>query len=98
MEEWTKNVTNDANFVNSSDSVNFPETTGMPPGTNDIKKLVILAIASDDELMEQLVLKGGHAIELVQRRGNRMSRISNDFDFSMEGSFDDDLVGVKTRL
>jgi predicted nucleotidyltransferase component of viral defense system len=70
----------------------------MPPATQDIKKLVILAIASDDELMEQLVLKGGHAIELVQRRGNKLSRISNDFDFSMEGSFDDDLARVKVRL
>ncbi len=70
----------------------------MPPAIKDIKKLVILAIASEDELMEQLVLKGGHAIEFIQQRQNRLSRISNDFDFSMENSFDGDLAGVIVRL
>jgi hypothetical protein len=70
----------------------------MPPSIKDIKKLVILAISSDDELMEQLVLKGGHAIEFIQHRYDRISRTSNDFDFSMEDSFDDDLAGVKLRL
>jgi hypothetical protein len=70
----------------------------MPPAIKDIKKLVILAIASDDELMEQLVLKGGHAIEYIQQRQNRLSRTSNDFDFSMERSFDGDLAGVTARL
>lgn len=48
--------------------------------------------------MEQLVLKGGHAIEYIQRQRNRISRTSNDFDFSMERSFDADLAGVSLRL
>lgn len=63
-----------------------------------MKKLVIIALASDDELMEQLVLKGGNAIEFMQSAQGKLSRFSNDIDFSMQGSFDEDLEEVKPRL
>ncbi len=60
--------------------------------------MVIIALASDEELMEHLVLKGGNAIELIQGKRDQLSRVSNDIDFSMEHSFDDVLDQVKTRL
>lgn len=56
---------------------------------DDIKRMVIIAMASDDELMETLVLKGGNAIDLMYRdRSNNLSRSSYDLDFLMEGDFD----------
>ncbi len=64
----------------------------------DITRLVIVGLASDEELMEQLVLKGGNAIEFMQAAQGKGSRFSNDIDFSMQGSFDDDLEEVKPRL
>lgn len=35
---------------------------------NKIKRITIIALASDDELMETIVLKGGNAIDLVYRK------------------------------
>ncbi|MFZ0321761.1 MAG: nucleotidyl transferase AbiEii/AbiGii toxin family protein [Candidatus Sulfotelmatobacter sp.] len=52
----------------------------------DIRRLVIVAMFSDDELFGKLVLKGGNAISLVYRYGTRGSL---DVDFSIEGDFDD---------
>lgn len=49
-----------------------------------IKRLVIVALVSDDELMETLVLKGGNAISIAYGVGNRSSA---DIDFSMAGNF-----------
>lgn len=49
-----------------------------------IKRLVIVALVSDDELMETLVLKGGNAISIAYEVGNRGSA---DIDFSMDGDF-----------
>lgn len=51
-----------------------------------IKRLVIVALVSDDELMETLVLKGGNAISIAYRVGNRRSA---DIDFSMAENFAD---------
>jgi len=51
-----------------------------------IKRLVIMALVSDDELMETLVLKGGNAISIAYGVGNRGSA---DIDFSMDGNFAD---------
>ncbi len=51
---------------------------------NEIRKNVIIAIFSDDQFMEQLVLKGGNAISLVHRLDYRKSL---DLDFSMSGDF-----------
>ena len=65
----------------------------------DIKKTVLIALASDDHLMETLVLKGGNAIDLLQlQTQGRLSRASYDFDFSMENDFDEDLGEVSTRI
>jgi len=65
----------------------------------DIKRLVIIAMASDDELMEILVLKGGNAIDLLyQGRKEGLSRSSYDLDFSMEGDFDKDIDEISGRI
>jgi len=59
-------------------------------GTNEnerlerIKRQVVIAIFSDDYLMDQLVLKGGNAMDLVFDVG---TRASVDIDLSMEGDF-----------
>jgi predicted nucleotidyltransferase component of viral defense system len=52
----------------------------------EIRKLVIIAMFSDDVLFDKLVLKGGNAISLVYRYG---ARGSLDVDFSIEGEFED---------
>lgn len=63
-----------------------------------VKKLVIIALVSDDELMETLVLKGGNAIEFVYRPGtDGVSRASFDIDFSIEEDFFE-LEAVKERI
>ena len=60
----------------------------------DLRRLIITAIASDDLLVERLVLKGGNALELIHRIGQRASL---DLDYSMDGDFDDVEDG-KSRL
>jgi hypothetical protein len=52
----------------------------------EIRKLMLVAVASDDVLVDQLVLKGGNALELIYKMGDRASR---ELDFSMEGDFED---------
>lgn len=49
-----------------------------------IKKLAVIAMFSDDELMDRLVLKGGNALDLIYRISPRASL---DVDFSMESDF-----------
>jgi hypothetical protein len=49
-----------------------------------IKKLVIIAMFSDDVLMERLVLKGGNALDLIHHVS---ARASVDVDLSIEGDF-----------
>src|SRR5437016_1706387 len=49
-----------------------------------IKKLAVAAMFSDDELYDELVLKGGNAMDLILRLS---SRASVDLDFSMEHDF-----------
>lgn len=49
-----------------------------------IKKLVIIAMFSDDVLMERLVLKGGNALDLIHRVS---ARASVDIDLSLDGDF-----------
>lgn len=61
----------------------------MPTGILDfseIRKLVIVAMFSDDTLLEALVLKGGNALNLVHAIGTRSSV---DVDFSIDGDFQD---------
>ncbi len=49
-----------------------------------IKRLVVIAMFSDDQLMEYLVLKGGNAVDLVYKLS---SRASMDIDLSMSEDF-----------
>jgi len=58
--------------------------TGLSLGVDydQVRKLTITALFSDDELMERLVLKGGNALSLVYKI---TPRGSFDLDFSMEG-------------
>jgi predicted nucleotidyltransferase component of viral defense system len=66
---------------------------------NRVKKLVIIALASDDNLMEELVLKGGNAIDLIHPKGRGgLSRTSFDLDFSIDGDFDEDIQAIASRI
>ena len=51
-----------------------------------IRRLTIVALFSDDELLDQLVLKGGNALSLIHGISKRASL---DLDFSLETDFDD---------
>jgi hypothetical protein len=51
-----------------------------------IRRLVIIAMFSDDMLFDQLTLKGGNALNLVHNLG---SRTSMDVDLSLEKDFTD---------
>ncbi len=63
---------------------------------DEIKKIAIVAMVSDDILMENLVLKGGNAINLIH---NLSSRASIDLDYSMEGDFiQEEFEGIKKRI
>jgi addiction module HigA family antidote len=61
---------------------------------DDILKLTITALFSDDVLFEQLVLKGGNAMTLVYHIS---PRVSLDLDFSMEADFDN-VEEVQARM
>jgi hypothetical protein len=52
----------------------------------EIRRLVIVALFSDDELMEKFVLKGGNALDIVYNVGTRSSV---DIDLSMPDDFAD---------
>ena len=54
----------------------------LPPDLRQIRRVLLTAVASDDLLYEQLVFKGGNALELIHKIGERASL---DLDFSMEG-------------
>lgn len=56
-----------------------------------IKRLAVIAMFSDDELMEMLVLKGGNALDLVY---NISPRASLDLDFSMATEFEPGALGT----
>jgi Nucleotidyl transferase AbiEii toxin, Type IV TA system len=60
----------------------------------EIRKIAIIAMFSDDVLLNILVLKGGNAIDLVH---GLSARGSFDIDFSMEGDFAD-LTQIRTRI
>jgi len=60
-----------------------------------IKRLGIIAMFSDDYLMERLALKGGNAIDLVHKAP---CRASVDLDFSMDSEFEEDLDAIKDRI
>lgn len=56
------------------------------PDLRQIRRALLTAVASDDQLFDQLVFKGGNALELIHKIGERASL---DLDFSMEGDTDD---------
>lgn len=60
-----------------------------------IKKLTVTAMFSDDELLDELVLKGGNAMALVHKL---TSRESVDLDFSMRHDFPGGVEGVRRRI
>lgn len=60
----------------------------------DIRRLTITALFADDELFQQLVLKGGNALSIVHKLS---SRTSLDLDFSLEDDFAD-LERSKERI
>jgi len=51
-----------------------------------VRRLAIVALFSDDQLFEQIVLKGGNALRLVY---GLSPRTSLDLDFSIEKDFGD---------
>lgn len=61
---------------------------------SEIRRLVIIAMFSDDELFHQLTLKGGNALNLVYKFG---SRTSVDVDLSLESDFVD-IEDTKERI
>lgn len=61
-----------------------------------LKRLTLVALFSEDELVQRLVLKGGNALSLAHEI---TSRASFDLDFSMEGQFDPtDLGRIRARI
>jgi hypothetical protein len=61
-----------------------------------IKRLTIIAMFSDDDLMQRFVLKGGNALDLVLHIGTRASM---DVDLSMEDEFAaSELENVRQRI
>jgi predicted nucleotidyltransferase component of viral defense system len=58
----------------------------MPISLDEVRRRILIALFSDDELMNALVLKGGNALALVHKIG---ARASVDMDFSMEEPFSD---------
>ncbi|RDC58683.1 nucleotidyl transferase AbiEii/AbiGii toxin family protein [Adhaeribacter pallidiroseus] len=66
---------------------------------NKIKRLAIIALASDDQLIESIVLKGGNAIDLAYHDSSSISRTSYDLDFSIEdGDFEEDVAVISERI
>ncbi|MFH1747911.1 MAG: nucleotidyl transferase AbiEii/AbiGii toxin family protein [Planctomycetota bacterium] len=64
--------------------------------TEQLKRLTLVALFSEDELVQTLVLKGGNALSLAH---DVASRASFDLDFSMEGQFaPSDLERIRGRI
>ena len=66
----------------------------VPPDLRQIRRALLTAVASDDQLFERLVFKGGNALELIHKIGERASL---DLDFSMEGDTAD-AADLEARL
>ena len=61
---------------------------------DDVRRRILIALFSDDELMNDLVFKGGNALAMVHNVG---SRASVDMDFSIQTAFSD-LDITKARI
>lgn len=53
---------------------------------NRVKEITLIALYSDDDLMDNLVFKGGNALSLIYKISDRPSL---DLDFSISGTFSD---------
>lgn len=62
---------------------------------DEIKRLVVIAMFSDDELMDQLVLKGGNALDLIHKI---TTRASVDVDFSIATDFTGGFDAAKEKI
>lgn len=61
-----------------------------------IKRITLIALVSDDILMDKLVLKGGNAINLIYNLSNRASI---DLDYAMKGDFtSEELTNIEKRI
>lgn len=60
-----------------------------------VRRLAIISMFADSELLSRLVLKGGNALNLVHGIGQRTSL---DVDFSLEGDFTEELPATESRL
>ena len=61
-----------------------------------IKRTAIIALFSDNDLMDSLVLKGGNALDIVY---NMAQRSSLDLDFSMPSEFKaEQIPDITTRI
>ena len=61
-----------------------------------IKRITIIALVSDDVLLEKLVLKGGNAINLIHKLS---SRASIDLDYSMKDDFTpEEYIDIENRI
>lgn len=60
-----------------------------------IKRIILVGLVSDDDLMETLVLKGGNALSLMYGLNNRGSF---DLDFSIETDFDEEVSVVMAKI
>jgi nucleotidyltransferase AbiEii toxin of type IV toxin-antitoxin system len=65
-----------------------------PLDFQDVRRIAITALFSDDILFDKLVLKGGNALNLVLGLSDRTSL---DLDFSIENDFDD-VDDVRARI
>lgn len=70
-------------------------STGELEMLEKIKRLAIAAMFSDDDLMDELVLKGGNAMALIHKITKRQSV---DLDFSMEQDFEGGVEGVQAKI
>ncbi|MFH1732865.1 MAG: nucleotidyl transferase AbiEii/AbiGii toxin family protein [Planctomycetota bacterium] len=62
----------------------------------EIRRLALIAMFSDDDLMEVLVLKGGNALDIAY---GQAGRASYDLDFSMAKEFrPEELASVSTKI
>ena len=71
------------------------DSSQKPLSIERVKVLALIAMVSDDALMERLVLKGGNAIDLIYRAS---ARPSVDLDFSIAGDFGEPLEELQGRF
>jgi hypothetical protein len=60
-----------------------------------IRRLAVVAMFSDDQLMRRLVLKGGNVLDLVY---GVSARASLDLDFSIEGDFECSVDALREQI